>query len=157
MEDLGKTTYDTLYQKYSHLFNTGVDPRRPFPMFGFECGIGWYNVLSTLLSLIDHHFKSKYKGVPEGFAITQIKEKFGGLRFYIDGGDDVVYAYIQFAEYVANSTCEFCGSNVAVRKSNGWITTACSCCIDTNEDLKNRKWGEPINLIIIDEKSTTNE
>lgn len=150
-------TYDTLYQKYLHLFNTGVDSRRPFPMFGFECGIGWYNILSTLLKLIDHHFKLKYSGVPEGFAITQIKEKFGGLRFYIDGGDDVVYGYIQFAEHVANSTCEFCGSNVAVRKSQGWITTACSSCIDTNDDLKNRKWGEPNNLIIINEKFTINE
>jgi hypothetical protein len=30
--------------------------------------------------------------------IAQVKSKFGGLRFYIDGGDDAVYGMIRFAE-----------------------------------------------------------
>ena len=41
------------------------------------------------------------KDIPE-VKIAQIKTKFGGLRFYIDGGDDQVYGMIHFAEYLCN-------------------------------------------------------
>jgi hypothetical protein len=32
--------------------------------------------------------------------IAQIKSKFGGLRFYVDGADDAVHGMIRFAEYL---------------------------------------------------------
>ena len=41
------------------------------------------------------------KDLPEA-KIAQIKTKWGGLRFYIDGGDDGVYGMIQFAEYLCS-------------------------------------------------------
>jgi hypothetical protein len=45
--------------------------------------------------------KNKYikKEIPE-VKIAQVKTKFGGLRFYIDGGDEQIYGMIQFAEYL---------------------------------------------------------
>lgn len=45
--------------------------------------------------------KNKFikKEIPE-VKIAQIKTKFGGLRFYIDGGDEQIYGMIQFAEYL---------------------------------------------------------
>ena len=40
------------------------------------------------------------KGEPVCVTIAQVKSKFGGLRFYIDGGNETVYGMIQFAEYL---------------------------------------------------------
>lgn len=39
----------------------------------------------------------------------QVKEKFGGLRFYVDGATPEQYAYINFAESMSTKTCEVCG------------------------------------------------
>jgi hypothetical protein len=54
----------------------------------------------------------------------QVKEKFGGLRFYIDGGDDIHYALINFAESLSYYTCEVCGKPGKASRG-GWITTRC--------------------------------
>jgi len=66
---------------------------------------------------------------------TQVKEKFGGLRFYINGGDDEVYGMISFAEHLSYHICEQCGSteNVKVRSPRGWISTLCDRCYAKRE------------------------
>jgi len=130
--------YDYLRVKYEHLFTS--EDRRAFAMFGFECGDGWYEILEQLLDHIDSYFKHKHKGVPEGFCIAQIKEKFGGLRVYCDGADDVVHELINFASTLSYRTCEFCGSNQNVQQSQGWIVTACQNCIESHERLQGRTW-----------------
>jgi hypothetical protein len=56
--------------------------------------------------------------------IAQIKEKFGGLRFYYDGGDDEISGMVRMAEAWADHTCEDCG-NKGERRSGGWIRTLC--------------------------------
>lgn len=56
--------------------------------------------------------------------IHQIKEKFGGLRFYYDGGDDQVYGMVQMAEVWAGHTCETCGERGKLRHG-GWVRTLC--------------------------------
>lgn len=130
--------YEYLTQKYAHLFSK--NELQPLPMFGFECGEGWYNNLAQLLGHIDHYLNHKHKGVPEGFHITQIKEKFGGLRFYVDGADDVIHELITFTENLCDRTCEYCGSNQNIMRSKGWIVTACKNCTETHENLKTRQW-----------------
>lgn len=67
---------------------------------------------------------------------VQVKEKFGGLRFYIDGGDETVHSYINFAESLSYHTCEFCGSNQDIgQTTSGWITTMCKNCATTRNSL----------------------
>lgn len=61
-------------------------------------------------------------------SVHQIKEKFGGLRFYYDGGDKEVHGMVRMAEAWANFTCEKCG-NLGTRRGGGWIRTLC----DTHE------------------------
>lgn len=60
--------------------------------------------------------------------VHQIKEKFGGLRFYYEGGDDIVDGMVRMAEAWAGRTCETCG-NKGTRRSGGWVRTLC----DTHE------------------------
>mgnify|MGYP000084172656 FL=1 len=60
--------------------------------------------------------------------IHQIKEKFGGLRFYFEGGDDFCRGLETMAETWANRTCEVCGET-GKQRGGGWIRTLC----DTHE------------------------
>ena len=55
---------------------------------------------------------------------VQVKEKFGGLRFYIDRGTDKHYDYITFAESMSYRTCEMCGAP-GKRYTDGWHMTLC--------------------------------
>lgn len=56
--------------------------------------------------------------------IDQIKEKFGGLRFYYHGGDDHIHGMVTMAEAWASHTCETCG-NKGERRHGGWVRTLC--------------------------------
>jgi hypothetical protein len=56
--------------------------------------------------------------------IQQVKEKFGGLRFYYSGGDEYISGLVSMAESVAGFTCEECGDHGEGR-NGGWIRTLC--------------------------------
>ena len=56
--------------------------------------------------------------------IQQIKEKFGGLRFYYEGGDEYVSGLVTMAESWASRSCERCG-DIGEQRGGGWIRTLC--------------------------------
>jgi hypothetical protein len=55
---------------------------------------------------------------------VQVKEKFGGLRFYVQAATDKHYQYISFAESMSYRTCEECGAP-GKTYTDGWHTTLC--------------------------------
>lgn len=55
---------------------------------------------------------------------SQVKEKFGGLRFYVNSATDNQYALISFAESMSYRTCETCGAP-GKTYTDGWHTTLC--------------------------------
>jgi hypothetical protein len=55
---------------------------------------------------------------------VQVKEKFGGLRFYVQAATDKHYNYINFAESMSYKICEVCGSP-GERYTDGWHTVLC--------------------------------
>jgi len=55
---------------------------------------------------------------------VQVKEKFGGLRFYVNGATDKHWSYITFAESMSYRTCEECGAP-GKTYTDGWHTTLC--------------------------------
>ena len=121
---------EELIKKYPKMFPEG---------FWFECGDGWYNILSSLLYRINTHEKNvrqnngyrvRYGRDPieyESVKIVQIKEKFGGLRFYYDGGDHYVHGAVALAEDLSYKICERCGNPGKPNKA-GWIRTLCDKC-----------------------------
>ena len=94
--------------------------------WGFDCGDGWFNILNQLMGSIQHHLDWKNKNglVVEQVTLDQVKEKFGTLRFYYSGGDDVIDGMVRLAESMTCVTCEVCGSP-GTQNSGGWITTLC--------------------------------
>ena len=106
---------------------------------GFAVGKGWYPILERLCSNIQHHIDWKEKQgnpIPQ-VTVAQIKEKFGGLRFYYDGGDDEISGMVRMAESWADIACEECGG-IGQRRSGGWIRTLC----DLHETERNARIEE---------------
>jgi hypothetical protein len=60
----------------------------------------------------------------EWIRVDQIKEKFGGLRFYYGGGDEHISGMVTMAEVWAGRSCETCG-NTGEHRGGGWIRTLC--------------------------------
>lgn len=107
--------------------------------FYFECGDGWFELVGKIASFIDSRTKNCYA--------TQVKEKFGTLRFYIsyqyddDGTPKLssqdltdIYGFIELSERQSGSICEDCGVhldsvNREPQKNLGfWLVTLCINC-----------------------------
>jgi hypothetical protein len=67
--------------------------------------------------------KPVYDAIPQVVA-SQIKEKFGTLRFYYNGGDEFIRGVVSMAEAMTATTCETCGSP-GILRGQGYIYTAC--------------------------------
>ena len=66
---------------------------------------------------------------------VQVKEKFGGLRFYVQAATDKHYQYISFAESMSYRTCEECGAP-GKTYTDGWHTTLCDIHAEMNGRTK---------------------
>jgi hypothetical protein len=91
-----------------------------------ECGPGWYGLIDKLCIDIQKHIDD---GKFEQIYASQVKEKFGSLRFYIEYGDDYIFDLIEEAEDISYTICEHCGSTKNVKQTKGWIKTLCEDCI----------------------------
>lgn len=99
--------------------------------FGFECAEGWFPMIDELCSKIANLIDEKYPELKNDFIVTQVKEKFGMLRFYTNYGNDEIYGLVEEYEGKSATICEICGSKEAECKSNGcgyWISTLCDKC-----------------------------
>jgi len=126
-----------LIRKYPEFFEYLKDHKGPIMpiQFGFECDDGWYWLISALMETIHSYCKQNKKQYPN---IVQVKEKFGGLRFYYHGGDKLIDGMVWLAEHLSYKICETCGTteNVII-DTEGWIYTKCSNC--RKEYIKHRK------------------
>ena len=63
----------------------------------------------------------------EQVVVKQIKEKFGTLRFYYDGGDDYIRGLEAMAGSMSSVTCEECGSPGKSRSTEKkrWLLVLC--------------------------------
>ena len=116
-----------LFDNYPELFiEKDLPPDQSNMCFGFECDSGWYDLINTLCQLIKHYDKQQinkpdYKPV----VVQQVKEKFGGLRFYYYGGDDMVAGMVSFAEAISQQICEVCGNKGKTDRERSWVQTLC--------------------------------
>lgn len=89
---------------------------------GWRKAFGEQMCEEIMQELVEHNCVDKYR-------VTQIKEKFGELRWYDDFGTDKMYNEI-FPKYeeLSRRTCINCGAP-ATRISTGWISPWCDQCI----------------------------
>ena len=109
--------YPVLYQGRKFPITQSLIP------FGIETGDGWFKIIDQLsadITLLDE------KNGTTTIAV-QVKEKYGGLRFYVEFGSDAVYDLIDAAEEESLKTCEMCGEPGELR-GVGWVSTMCDKC-----------------------------
>lgn len=113
-----KEEMDEFLESIGGLANGFFTDRPPITNCGFfGVGVGWYPLIKDLITdLIELGWDKK---------TCQVKEKFGGLRFYINAGSDKIYERITLAESQSYEICEVCGEKGELRKNVGWYTTLC--------------------------------
>ena len=134
-----------LCEKYPKIFKMRNASMQETAMcWGFP-GDGWFNIIDSACKIIQHHVDWKRKVEPfasmtdEEFdeihqpVAAQVKEKFGGLRFYVDNADDYTSGVIALAESMSYRTCEDCGAP-GKQTGRGWIRTLCDACNKSPKD-----------------------
>lgn len=76
----------------------------------------------------------KISAVNPHYCISQVKEKFGGLRYYIEVPTytsvnkvmyDIIDDLVHLAEQRSLRICQVCGKHGKLRNHNGWYSTLC--------------------------------
>ncbi|USR37854.1 MbcA/ParS/Xre antitoxin family protein [Ectopseudomonas hydrolytica] len=94
--------------------------------FGFECGGGWYGLVGGTLLFIQQYSRENKLDV----VIRQVKEKFGELRIYLRGGDEIVDIATDIAGLVSRVICESCGCRGKLNEEEGWLRVRCEIQCD---------------------------
>jgi hypothetical protein len=115
-----------------------------------QCKVGNFDMFEEeYKSILNHEFKEQrlqeiidgdYRLVSDEISqviVEQVKEKFGTLRFYYQGGDDYIDGLVAMAESMSGVTCEECG-NPGESHSGGWIRTLCQPCEEARELARKR-------------------
>lgn len=119
-----------LYEKYPDIFKQkDLSPQQTSMCWGISCGDGWYKIIDTLCGWLTT--MKDFTGAQ--VEATQVKEKFGGLRFYYTIRncrlDDICFPVIKgmicFTELYSEQICEECGQPGELSRKNGWRKTLC--------------------------------
>ena len=135
-----------LYDSYPKIFRQKDLPATETCMcWGIACEDGWYTILDTLCREIQFHIDKRYgyDNTVRQVEAEQIKEKFGGLRFYYSGGDNGIEGMVRLAEALSYKTCEWCG-NPGETQKKGWIITLCQPCNNTYEEKRSARWKKAL-------------
>lgn len=103
-----------LVAKYPLIFKEHYEGR-----FGFECGDGWFDIIDKLCFAL----MADTEGQPP--VASQVKEKFGTLRFYVNDATDYQYELIDRAGKLSAHTCEVCGAPGTADYKRSWIKVLC--------------------------------
>ena len=131
-----KKLQERLYELFPNLYRgRNLSITESLIPLGVDTGNGWFDLIKKLSEDIT-------KISPETEAV-QVKEKFGGLRFYVVNATDEVYKLIDKAEDESFKICEKCGSRENVTTEGRWVFTLCDKCWDNKRNNPNwRIWEE---------------
>ena len=92
-------------------------------------GEGWRQALWDLCVELEPHVQAINRQLAAeeqhtSFEVMQVKEKFGGLRFYVNHHSDAIDACIQKAQARARTTCMPCGQ-AGTSRTDDWWRVAC--------------------------------
>lgn len=133
-----------LCEKYPKIFcDRHGNPSTTAMCWGISCDDGWFNILDTLCRTIQghidwthkrHELDAEWNADPanelrisvepiEQVVAVQVKEKFGGLRFYYRGGDENIAGMVRLAEEYSYRVCEVTGDAGILHINHGLMKT----------------------------------
>jgi hypothetical protein len=138
---------EELVGKYPNIFKEGAQV--------IMCGAGWNGILDKLCTSIECYvgeFNKRNPDCPISFKASQVKQKFGGLRFYgsLDNielvrsyslacGDNKilkdydiafhrVFGAISSTEFISTIVCESCGNKGSIDGNSFRMRCECESC-----------------------------
>ena len=89
-------------------------------------GPGWSKIIDSLYDQLP---------IPKTIHVHQVKEKFGGLRFYVSACTKEEYAIIDAACALSERTCEQCGEPAEIKSDGYWLTCLCDKCLEAGKKV----------------------
>lgn len=136
-EELRQQLFDTCPIIYRHQHSPHKD-NAFFRWMGFRCGEGWFDLLLELSIDIENEViahRNKHDVEMQNLPyVVQVKEKFGGLNFYMSRQNDKISKLIFDAAKRSETTCERCGMFAKTRRIHGWCYTECRSCHEQRLD-----------------------
>ena len=145
-----KELQNKLYKNYPRIFRQkDLASTETAMCWGIACGDGWYHIIDELSATIQDRVEwlngegqHSYRELPEdhkhvSVEATQVKEKWGSLRFYLNGSDEYIDGAISLAESLSSKTCSQCGIPRRTSQSRGWIHSLCENCKIKNLENQN--------------------
>lgn len=87
---------------------------------GFDPPFGWVPIVLELHNSLLAN---------PNYRIVQVKEKFGELRFYVEGLTNEERHMVMAAERGSTNICQHCGTKDSVDwRNHGWVATLCDSC-----------------------------
>lgn len=106
--------------------------------WGFVCADGWFDLIWELSSKLEPLIQRYIKEHPEDQRhprASQVKEKWGGLCFYLTKGTDEMFDLVSEAEEKSLTICEICGAPGKARPIMP-LKTLCDSCMDNRMHRK---------------------
>lgn len=117
---MNKENTEKLYKDFPELYKQHtLSMQQTCMCWNFECGDGWFDLIYNLSKALTK--------LDIGIEAVQVKEKYGGLRFYVNGGNVDTDKLISEAEALSYEICEVCGKK-GKPNEDGWISTLCKKC-----------------------------
>lgn len=127
-----KELENKLFEKYPKIFRQkDLSAKETAMCWGITCGDGWYELINALCSHLQHNIDNNSGEKYTQIEAVQVKEKLGGLRFYVDSCSDYQSGAIHFAERMSYKICEECGTtnNVTTAEDeNSCKQSLCTTC-----------------------------
>jgi hypothetical protein len=122
-----------IFEKWPDWFRDKGNHRLSGMGLGFCCDDGWFDLIYSLCERLEPMVAALADRASD-FQIVQVKEKFGWLRFYVDGSTHEIEAAINAASELSILTCEICGNPGSLEPEvTGWRKTLCASCRTSGE------------------------
>jgi len=133
MQNTNLPALNELPNRYPLIYRSFHRSRRyskhPIAHWGFECSGGWFAIIDELSQWLEEEaqrLKASGKRAP---VVVQVKEKLGGLRFYVAHFPrsrffEELFLRIDAAELKSFTVCEVCGQHGKLRRL-GYLQTLC--------------------------------
>ena len=152
-----------LCKRHPSIFReVGGQPDETCMAWGIECGDGWHDLIDALCTEIDaevQHTNRLYPHLKFAVVAAQVKEKWGGLRFYVDfiynhellEDEDAmkkitsriweISGMIRIIESMSRNTCEDCGGKCKPDTTNCFPRAICDACEQVRRDAADDQLG----------------
>jgi len=125
MNKVRKELDEALVKDFPNLYrDRNADMRSTAMCWGFECGDGWEPIIRDLSEELEAEILKLPEEDRQYCKASQVKEKYGTLRFYMSMETDEMDRLIRLYTDKSDEICEQCGKPGQLR-GNGWLFVAC--------------------------------